>query len=649
MQKIHLLDSLEVQKIAAGEVIERPVGVLKECIENSLDADATMIKIQIEKAGKQKIRILDNGSGMNPDDLPRAIQPFATSKIKKVDDLQQVETFGFRGEALASIASISKLTIQSSEKNVGIGHQLIVHAGMIQKEQPVAMQHGTDIIIEDLFYNTPVRKKFLRADETEWHAMQQVVYAFCLSNLHVHFTLFRDNKPMLQAPAVTSLQDRICQIWGLPLAQKMIEVTHTNEREKISITGVISEQTVHRYNRQNILYFINGRLVKNNSMAKAIIKGYGLSLPPGRFPIAVILLTMSGIGVDVNIHPRKEEVRFIRPGIVDTTLTEAVRQSLEKNNSDHLQKTIKNNNANSSVNSFFRDFKATKNPFEQSSFEQRESDPFKKMLLTEEKKPLTELFKNDNVVTFKNMQSNIPERTIKEENIKTANNYIDSNSTVEKQSKQLFRPSPPIKNQEQIDHTIPEIPKLIGQCDRTYILLESDDELIMIDQHAAHERILYERWTSKFEQKEGSQLLFPQTVELCKIEKIFVLQMKDFFATQGFEIESMGASNIVVYSAPPHIQGVDIIECIKEVAALHDGNRQISKEDLRKKLNEHMHSHLACKSAIKAGDQLSEKEQLQLIKDLFNTPNRHMCIHGRPTMSKIPKTEIAKRFKRPIQ
>lgn len=662
MQKIHLLDPHEVQKIAAGEVIERPVAVLKECIENSLDAGATTIKIYVEKSGKQKIQIVDNGSGMSPDDIPRSIQPFATSKIKKLDDLEQIETFGFRGEALASISSISKLTIQSYERESDNGYQLIVHAGKIEKESPVTMQHGTDIIIEDLFYNTPVRKKFLRADETEWHAIQQVVYAFCLSNLSVNFTLFRDNRPILQAPAVESLQDRVCQIWGLPLAKQMISLNHTNEKEKISITGIISEQTVHRYNRQNIIYFINGRPVKNSSLAKAIIKGYQLSLPPGRFPVAVMLLTMSGVGVDVNIHPRKEEVRFVRPGIIDNTLTEAVKQALEKNNSDYLQKTIKKNNQKSTVNNFFTDFKAIPNFFEQTNKTENEATPFKTALQKQERKPLTELFEHENVVTFNKMQKTdpFPEAQKNKESLKISplsNTDIIKNRIIKeplkplfaKQNAQTINASLPLEKQEQIKKTDLELPKLIGQCDKTYILLESDDELIMIDQHAAHERILYERWTSKFEHKEGSRLLFPETIELCEVERIFLLQMKDFFSTQGFEIESIGPSSIVVYSAPPHIQGVDIIECIKEVAALHDDQKQLSKEDLRKKLNEHMHSHLACKSAVKAGDQLSREEQLQLIKDLFNTPNRHMCIHGRPTIWKMPKTEIAKRFKRPIQ
>ncbi len=627
MQKIYTLDPHEVQKIAAGEVIERPAGVLKECIENGLDAGATKITIWIEQTGKKLIKILDNGHGMHPDDLPRALQPFATSKIKKLDDLQNIQSFGFRGEALASIAAISKITVRSQEQSSITGKSITAHAGIMQHEASIAMEQGTEISIEDIFFNTPVRKKFLRADETEWHAIMQTIHAFCLSNLNVHFTLFRDQSLALQAPAVNNFQDRICQLWGLPLAQNMLSLSYQNNKEQISINGVISNPTIHRYNRQQIVYFINGRLIKNNSMAKAILKGYGSSLPDARFPCAVLLINMPGMGIDVNIHPRKEEVRFTKPGVIDNSLTEAVRTHLEQQISKQLSKTIAHHSKqDDAINTFF-----SQNTINKS--EEQKTDPFKKIFLQQERKPLSELFKHDSVITFNKpltepMQSSMSDFPHQENNEK-------NNAKHEEQKQEKII----------IDQII--LPRLIGQFDATYLLLETDDELMMIDQHAAHERILYERWKSKFEKKEGSTLLFPHTIELLKIERDFIVNMHDFFANQGFDIEPFGPSSIIISAAPPHIQGVDIVACIKELAALHEEERSLSADELRKKLNEHMHSHLACKAAVKAGDELTTEAQLQLIKDLFSTPNRHICIHGRPTIWTLPKQQIAKQFRRP--
>jgi DNA mismatch repair protein MutL len=627
MQKIYTLDPHEVQKIAAGEVIERPAGVLKECIENGLDAGATKITIWIEQTGKKLIRILDNGHGMHPDDLPRALQPFATSKIKKLDDLQSIQSFGFRGEALASIAAISKITLRSQETDALMGKSITAHAGIVQHEESIAMEQGTEILIEDIFFNTPVRKKFLRADETEWHAILQTIHAFCLSNLNVDFRLFRDQNLALQAPAVTNFQDRICQLWGLPLAQNMLPLEYQNHKEQININGIISNPTIHRYNRQQIVYFINGRLIKNNSMAKAILKGYGSSLPEARFPCAVLLISMPGMGIDVNIHPRKEEVRFTKPGLIDNSLTEAVRTHLEQQVSKQLSKTIaQHSKQDDLINTFFSQ-NNTHQP------EKQKLDPFKKILLQQEKKPLSELFKHDSVITFNtSIKESIPSPI--HNIITTENNEIHN---------------PPMQEQQQ-EKIMPEqiiLPRLIGQFDATYLLLETDDELIMIDQHAAHERILYEQWKSKFEKKEGSTLLFPHTIELPKIERNFIVNMHTFFADQGFEIEPFGPESIIVSAAPPHIQGVDIVACIKELAALHAEEQSLSSDELRKKLNEHMHSHLACKAAVKAGDELSTQAQLQLVKDLFSTPNRHICIHGRPTIWTLPKQQIAKQFRRP--
>lgn len=658
MQKIHFLDPQEAQKIAAGEVIERPMGVVKECIENSIDAQARSITLYIENVGKTLIKIIDDGVGMNQGDLSRSVAPFATSKISKLDDLETLASFGFRGEALASIASISKVTIRSKERTSGaetLGNQIVVHAGILLKESSVAMSAGTEVVIEDLFYNTPVRKKFLRATETEWNGIVSTFHAFCLSHLTISFMLFKDGKESICAPAVKTLEERIGQLWGVDLADKMIPVSYVHQGDEISISGIISNQQVYRYNRQQVIYFINGRLVKNSSMSKAIVKGYTLSLPDGKFPIAVLLLQINCKSIDVNIHPRKEEVRFVRPGVVDTALSNAVQHALEVDNSKRLTQTAlrQSNQAHSGY-----PFSSMPQPrFQNQSFESRPFDrnqsdlvvdPFKKIF---DQRPLTDFFKRDSVITFSSQAESIsevdplflPKREFKiepkekPEPIEIVASQVDRSTT---------------KNQPEVKSILLDdlfIPQIIGVLYQTYILLESEDGLLCVDQHAAHERILYERWKGKFEKKEGSQLLFPHTFSLPEQERTFILSMQSFFLDQGFEIEPFGKTNLIIQTAPPHINGVDIVECIKEIAGKFVDQQMLSISELRIKLNEHMHSHLACKAAVKAGDALSVEAQRALIKDLFLTPNRHQCIHGRPTIWLIKKSDIFKAFKRPTE
>jgi DNA mismatch repair protein MutL len=644
MQKIYFLDPQEAQKIAAGEVIERPMGVVKECVENSIDALATSIVIQIENSGKDLIKISDDGLGMNADDLGRSIAPFATSKIKKLDDLESLNSFGFRGEALASIASISKLTLRSKERSEDtktLGNQISLHAGKFIEQKTVSMSAGTEISIEDLFYNTPVRKKFLRAPETEWNGIVSTVHAFCLSHLQINFTLIKDGKEVLYAPAVNRLEERIGQIWGVDLAEKMIPVAYTDPKEDITILGAISNQHVYRYNRQQIIYFINNRLVKNSSMSKAVVKGYRLSLPEGRFPIAVLTLQMNGSSIDVNIHPRKEEVRFIKPGVVDTALSNAVQKALEEHNSKSLaltQKSILHKTENQTPPSTLH----------RTSLHDFTVDPFKKMY---QEQPLTNLFKQDTVITFATPTPHVP----LEPTTPKATPLFIADKPV---SNSLFAPVKQAPLEEKVEQSPQKpslafdelfVPQIIGSLYQTYILLESEEGLLCVDQHAAHERILYEKWKKNFEKKEGSQLLFPHTFSLPEHERSFILSLHSFFADQGFEIEPFGKTNLIIQTAPPQINGVDIVECIKEIAGKFVDQQTLSDADLRIALNEHMHSHLACKAAVKAGDQLSPEAQKQLIKDLFVTPNRHQCIHGRPTIWLIKKTEIAKAFKRPTE
>jgi DNA mismatch repair protein MutL len=340
MSVIKILSDQEAKKVAAGEVVERPASAVKELVENSLDAGSTKISLYIENAGKKLIRVVDNGCGMRPDDAKICFSNHATSKITSLDDLENHHLFGFRGEALASISSVSKVTLETrynkNNEQDETGVKINFVDNNVIKEEQLACPIGTDISINDLFYNTPVRQKFLKQDETEWNQIQNLFYAFCLSNLHVHFVLHRDGRMILNAPPTTTLKSRVSQIWGHNVSENLISLHDDGD---IKIDGLISHHNFWKYGRTHIFFFVNGRWVKNKELSKGIMKGYKNVLPPMRFPAAFLFFNLDNDAVDINVHPRKEEVRFAKPVTVENRLHGAVTRTLEDLISKQLQPT----------------------------------------------------------------------------------------------------------------------------------------------------------------------------------------------------------------------------------------------------------------------------------------------------------------------
>ncbi len=339
MPNIQLLSPAEARKIAAGEVIERPAHIVKELIENALDAGATSISLYATQAGKTQLRIVDNGHGMDPVDARACFLPHATSKITALDDLETINTYGFRGEALASVAAISKVTLTTKRTVDQLGIKITYTEDTLTAEEVIACPTGTEFIIDDLFYNTPARKKFLKQDETEWNAIQQAFYAFCFSHTAIHFKLYHNEKLQLNAPAVATAKDRAAQLWGPDAADFFIplEPAAIDDKLGLQISGFISNHQFWRYGKTHTHFFVNNRWVKNTELSKALFKGYLGVLPPERFPGALIFFTVNQAEIDVNIHPKKEEVRFSKPGLITTALTNAVKATLGKMVNDHLQ------------------------------------------------------------------------------------------------------------------------------------------------------------------------------------------------------------------------------------------------------------------------------------------------------------------------
>ena len=338
MARIKQLSAQEAQKIAAGEVVERPANVVKELIENSLDAGATQIIIYIEDAGKKLIRIVDNGYGMSQEDAYLCFKHHATSKINSVDDLHALTTFGFRGEALSSISSVSTVTLITKEAAALSATKLMLHDGIVTSEENIPGNTGTDIAIANLFYNVPARKKFLKTNETEWRQIQLLFQAICLDYQDVHFKLYHQNNLVFNCPATNDAQQRIAQLWDHTVAQQTIPIQYAANNFKIS--GIITNHTYSRYDRSALYFLVNKRWVKNHTLSKALLKGYLNVLPHDKFPLACIAITIDPAEIDVNIHPRKEEVQFLHPRIIENALHTCVKEALEKHLSAQLNRNV---------------------------------------------------------------------------------------------------------------------------------------------------------------------------------------------------------------------------------------------------------------------------------------------------------------------
>jgi DNA mismatch repair protein MutL len=618
MAKIHLLPQHEALKIAAGEVIERPAHAVKELLENAIDAQSTVITLYIEKAGKQLIRIVDNGCGMSAEDAHVCFLPHATSKLTTIEDLETIATFGFRGEALASIAAISSVTLFTKEHNKApdeLGIKIDYAQSMLKNVEPVACAQGTDIAIRDLFSNTPVRKKFLKQDETEWNAIQTTVYAYALSYPHLAIKLYHDNKLILNAPAVQSVRSRAMQLWDPSLGQQLVPLlddaalTGEIESPSFKITGFISGHQFWRYNRSHIHFFVNNRWVRNNDLSKALLRGYLNVLPPDRFPAAFIFISIQSHHIDVNIHPKKEEIKFSRPGVVQGALALLVKKTLE----DATSKTLGMHLAPIAL----------------------QASPANDSISTSENISQTPTAPSIDAL----FEFDLPPGLLgQQKSLRPTYTYAAPQVSVVPPTHTQTTTLPPA--------ALAKHHHIIGQLFKTYILVEQDDALVMIDQHAAHERILYEKLQKQFEPGQGTTLIFPEVVALGPDGVQKILEQAAFFEKQGIAIEAMGTHEIVVRSVPPTLKGPSLTELLHEAIKFIDEHQKIDRSLFGLKFNEYVHGQMACKSAVKAGDALTIQQMQQLLNDLHVCENRFICVHGRPTLWTLKQDQLEKHFQR---
>lgn len=617
MGKINVLDKLTAEKIAAGEVVERPSSVIKELVENSIDAGATSVTVEIKNGGVTYMRVTDNGSGMDESDAQTAFLRHATSKIKTDKDLEKIQTLGFRGEALCSIAAVSRTEL-FTKRAQGEGTHVVYEGGEQLVCENAGCPDGTTIIVKNLFYNTPARMKFLKSDKTEGSYIMDVCQKQALSHPGVSVRFIRDGKEVLFTPGDNTLKNAVHAVFGKDISSNVEEVGY--EKNGVRVSGLTGKNNLARPNRLMQVFFVNNRFVMNKTLYNAISEAYKNELMIGRFPVAVLNVELDAGEVDVNVHPGKTEVKFSSEQNVYEAVYWAVKNAISRAASprevfDAPQKS------------------AYKMPFELKKQEQIRFEPVQKQRPTSFKPyapaeapkpvPKTQNEIKEELAPFK---SKLPVK-----NVEGADSYNELSKK--------FLPEEP---EEKVQAAPTTDFRIVGQLFSTYILVEEGEDFILVDQHAAHERIKYEEIKSRGNKADAQMLLMPLSVNLTPAENEIAAQSKDFLEGIGFEFEDFGGGSVILRSLPadcPYEDGGELfVELLSVLSG--DGSGEITR------VRDKAVYTVACKAAIKANHTLSEKELTELYTRLLSLDGISTCPHGRPFSIKLTKYQIEKMFGR---
>lgn len=640
MGKINVLSQETIDKIAAGEVVERPASVAKELIENSIDAGATAISVEIKGGGIEYLRITDNGVGIEKDQIPVAFLRHSTSKIKDAEDLNNVHSLGFRGEALSSISAVSKVELITKTKDNLLGASYIIEGAKEVSLSDVGAPDGTTFIIRQLFYNTPARKKFLKAESTEGSYVFDVVEHLALSHPEISFKLIINGKEKLMTSGNGSLSDTIYQIYGRQIAANILDISY--EDELFSITGYIGLSVIARGNRAFEHFFVNDRYIKSNNLSRACEEGYYGFLMGHQYPFFVLNIDCIDGAVDVNVHPTKQEVRFENESKVCEILTKAINSRLRRRE-DVVEAKVEeekprfNNTFNTiipepiekaaSVNKSFSVEKAT--PLDTSS-DELIADYKSESSSEQEIKPvkLPEPFEKNRLEAIKaSITSQIRKDTPYEKK------FAEKNSGGEKYEQISFLTREAVK-----EH------KIIGQVFDTYWIIEYDKNMYIIDQHAAHEKVLFEKTMARLKNKEmTSQMVSPPVIiSLSQQDILLYERYHEAFESLGYRVESFGGNELAITAVPGNLFSLDPKQFFLEALADCQSYKASDSFDI---IVERVAS-MSCKAAVKGNNKLSLPEIKTLINDLLELDNPYHCPHGRPTMISFSEYELAKKFKR---
>lgn len=627
---IKKLDQKTINLIAAGEVVERPASVVKELVENSIDAHSSIIKIKLIDSGLVEINILDNGCGMDMNDAKMAIEPHATSKINNGNDLFKISTLGFRGEALPSIVAVSQFRLKTSEES-GKGIMYSLRGGTFLSEAIVSCNRGTEITVKNLFFNTPARLQNMATPAVELSYITELINKIAIANPNISFILFNNDKELIHTYGNNNLLETICNIYGIEVGKNMLEFYGKNQYFEIS--GYTSNLSTLRSTRSNIITLVNGRVIRNNNILNAIVKGYQERLMGGKYPICVMNINLDPGLVDVNVHPAKSEVRFSNELDLTNLITKIINDTLEKANL-----IIDLDNTYESESKKNIELELNNNDYPVDSIKNDEIDD---TLTTNDICVELDDFDEDdkknefvNLENFDNSDIKLEEKDL----YKEENEYIQEEYS-------LF--------EEDLNYNLDEkkykLPKMefIGQLYGTYILAQGDDNFYIIDQHAAAERVNYERIINELKKENNInyELLIPFNLEFSVSELILIDDHMDDFKKLSIEIEHFGGNVIRVRKVPIWLPKGLEKEYIEEIISQIINN---SKKEKYEFLNS-LAKSLACKKSIKANEYHNRLEIEYLLEDLAKASNPFTCPHGRPTIVKFSKQEIEKWFKRIVQ
>jgi DNA mismatch repair protein MutL len=568
MSKIKIMPEALIGKIAAGEVVERPASVVKELLENSLDAGARKVSIVVESGGKRLIRVVDDGEGMARDDAILAFERHATSKLRSVEDLDNISTLGFRGEALPSIAAVSRVVLRTRSAGEIHGTEVRLEGGKLLSARDIAWSSGTEVEVRELFFNVPARRKFLKGDATENAHIVSIVQHYALANPGIAFLLIRDGRELINAPAAPSLRDRAYQVLGAELLEKLIEINH--RVESVRVFGFASNPQEQRSSRDAQYFFVNGRFVRDQLIGRALGEAYRSMMPQGAYPAAILFIELPPSEVDVNVHPAKTHVRFLREPVVASAIREAVLNGLRSS----------------------RPIVRVKARFEPGFAAPSWVD-------LQKQRPLELSFA---------VQGSQPVASADPAGLPGLGGRI--------------RP--------------------LGQIRASYIVATDDEALLLIDQHVAHERILFEQLFDRGVLGTTQRLLIAETLDLSPAEAEAFLAISGELEQLGIEAAQLSGRTIAIKAVPAGISPEAAIAAVREVLS-GIGRRQVAMDRLR----EQIAAEVACKAAIKINTPLADQKMQWLIEELLKARNPMTCPHGRPIIVRVDLRQIERSFKRP--
>lgn len=604
MNMIHILDENTANKIAAGEVVERPSSIVKELVENSIDAQSQHIEVEIADGGISFIRITDDGSGMSPEDAKLAILRHATSKIRLAEDLSTIHSLGFRGEALPSIAAVSKFSLTTRlHDNESLATYVEVVGGITADIREAGGNVGTTIVVKDLFFNTPARKKFLKTASTEGAHINDILIKLALSYPNIAFKLINNNRLVLSTPGNNQLQDTLTSLYGQKVASDILPISYDNTIDSIRISGYLGKPTLLKSNRQWQTIIVNSRVINSRSIAKALDNAYHSLLPKSGYPLAVLNITVITDTIDVNVHPQKSEIKFSDEQKIFRAVYKAVTDVLS---AAHTPSQLAATAQLKNINNYHYTPSSNTRPIEQHSL--YTSPPIPKSISWQEQPlPLT-----------------------------TARIAMEKEEAI-------FWDTPPVTDVIRSEQLEPQFTlQPLGQVDDCYIISRGHDGLYIIDQHAAHERILYDKMSQHTDRIPAQQLLVPIFMDCDANEITIITDYQDTFYKLGFSLDLVGPSTMRISELPSDIPLSEAENSIRQILEFIQNMHNPTAQELR-------HNCLqiaACRAAIKAGETLNMRQMQALINELCNTNLPYTCPHGRPAMIRFSPHDLDKMFKR---